>query len=224
MAEPGTDEDGGVQPDNQTPIVGIGASAGGIKALTAFFEAMPADVGATFVVIVHLDPEARSELPSILQSRAKLSVTQVQGAAELKPNRIYVIPPDRQLRITDHEIAAVPFSEPRGKRAPIDIFFRSLAEQHGDGFAVVLSGAGSDGAAGVTAIKEHGGIVLVQSPDEAEYASMPRSAIATGVADFVLPARRLAERIVELIKVKRTATLPAEKTQEEDQLRRVLAH
>src|SRR5262249_8238448 len=124
----------------------------------------------------------------------------------------------------DHEIAALPFQEPRGRRAPIDMFFRSLAEQHGDGFAVILSGAGSDGAAGVAAIKEHGGIVLVQSPDEAEYASMPRSAIATAAADFILPARQLAERMVELIGAKKQATLPGDKHDEDDQLRRILAH
>ena len=93
----------------------------------------------------------------------------------------------------------VAFDEPRGHRAPIDLFFRSLAEQHGDGFAVILTGAGSDGAVGVRAVKEAGGIILVQDPDEAEYPSMPRSAIATGIADFVLPVRDLAARLVELI-------------------------
>ncbi|MBL6938921.1 MAG: PAS domain-containing protein [Alphaproteobacteria bacterium] len=210
--------------NDRTPIVGIGASAGGIKALTTFFENIPADVQAAFVVIVHLDPEARSELPRILQARSHLTVMQVVERNELKAGCIYVIAPDRQLRITDHEIAAIPFDEPRGRRAPIDLFFRSLAEQHGDGFAVVLSGAGSDGAAGVTAIKEHGGIVLVQSPDEAEYPSMPRSAIATEAADFVLPARQLAERLVELISTKPQAALPQSKVDEDEQLRRILAH
>ncbi len=217
MSEPGRAE-------NRTPIVGLGASAGGVKALMSFFEAVPAEIGVTFVVIVHLDPEGRSELPSILKSRSKLSVTQVQGKHELKPNCIYVIPPDRQLHITDHEIAAIPFDEPRGQRAPIDIFFRSLAEQHGDGFAVILSGAGSDGAAGVAAIKEHGGIVMVQSPDEAEFPSMPRSAIATEAADFVLPVRQLAERLVDLVRVKKSAHLPKDTVDEDDQLRRILAH
>ncbi|MBV9990334.1 MAG: PAS domain-containing protein [Alphaproteobacteria bacterium] len=217
MSEPGG-------ADHRTPIVGVGASAGGVKALISFFEAVPPEIGVTFVVIVHLDPQARSELPSILKARSRLSVTQVQDKHELKPNCIYVIPPDRQLHITDHEIAAVPFDEPRGQRAPIDIFFRSLAEQHGDGFAVILSGAGSDGAAGVTAIKEHGGIVLVQSPDEAEFPSMPRSAIATEVADFVLPVRQLAERLVDLARAKQHAALPKDKADEDDQVRRILAH
>src|SRR5581483_10521436 len=156
--------------------------------------------------------------------RSKMSVTQVNEQAELKPNCIYVIPPDRQLHITDDEISAIPFAEPRGRRAPIDLLFRSLAEQHGDGFAVILSGAGSDGAAGVTAIKERGGIVLVQSPDEAEYPSMPRSAIQTEAADFVLPVRQLAERLVELIGVKKQTQPLAARAEEEEVLRRILAH
>jgi two-component system CheB/CheR fusion protein len=225
MAERGPDESREeiLQPHTLTPIVGIGASAGGLKALTEFLDAMPPDAGAAFVVIVHLDPNARSDLPNILASKSKMPVRQVTESAELNANCIYVIPPDRQLHVADGEVSALPFKEPRGQRAPIDLFFRSLAEQHGDGFAVVLSGAGSDGAAGVTAIKEHGGIVLVQSPDEAEYASMPRSAIATKAVDFILPARQLAERIVELLRVKRqTAIAPAHAA--EDEIQRILTH
>src|SRR5215472_8678199 len=145
----------GLGEDDRIPIVGIGASAGGLKALTSFFDAMPEKVGAAFVVIVHLDPDARSELPNILAARCKMPVTQVTQSAELRPDCIYVIPPDRRLYITDHEISAVTFDEPHGHRVPVDLFFRSLAEQHGDGFGVILSGAGSDGAAGVKAVKEH---------------------------------------------------------------------
>ena len=209
---------------DQTAIVGLGASAGGIKALTAFFEVVPANVGAAFVVVVHLDPDTRSELASILGSRTKLGVTQVKDKAELKANCIYVIPPDRQLQISDHEVRALPFDQPRGHRAPIDLFFRSLAEQHGDGFAVILSGAGSDGAAGAKAIREHGGIVLVQSPEEAEYPSMPHSAIAADAADVVLPVRKLAERVTELVASRRQPARAPEKTDEDDQVRRILAH
>src|ERR1041385_5532770 len=129
-----------------TTIVGVGASAGGVQALQSFFEELPADLGAAFVVIVHLDPAVRSELAEILATRSQMPVRQVTRNMELKPDCIYVIPPDRQLSISDEEIAAVPFEEPRGQRTPIDLFFRSLAEQHRDGFAVVLTGAGSDGA------------------------------------------------------------------------------
>ena len=208
-----------------TTIVGVGASAGGILALQHFFEALPDQVGAAFVVIVHLDPGVRSELAEILAMRTKMPVKQVTKSSELKPDCIYVIPPDRQLQIADNHIAATPFAEPRGQRTPIDLFFRSLAEQHGDGFAVVLTGAGSDGAIGVKAIKESGGIILVQHPDEAEYPSMPRAAIATGAADFVLPVKEIATRLVELVKTKRQVIAESRTASgEEELLRRILAH
>jgi two-component system CheB/CheR fusion protein len=213
-----------VPEDVSLPIVGVGASAGGVQALKTFFEAMPPKPGAAFVVIVHLEPDTRSELPQILALRSRMPVHQVSGTTALTENCIYVIPPDRELRITDHEISATPFTEPRGHRAPIDFFFRSLAEQHGDDFAVILTGAGSDGAAGVKAIKEAGGIVFVQAPEEAEYPSMPRSAIATEAADFVLPIREIAEQLVELLTTKKHVTAVHKLGDEGDQLRRVLAH
>src|SRR5512134_967896 len=190
------------QPSTKPSIVGIGASAGGVQALQTFFEALPDRTGVAFVVIVHLAPESHSELPRILATRTRMPVTQVYESASLKPDHVYVIPPDRHLRISDNEISAHEFDSPRGRRAPIDLFFRSLAEQHGDDFAIILTGAGSDGAVGLKAVKEAGGIILVQDPNEAEYASMPRSAIATGLADCVLPLRELAARVVELARNK----------------------
>ena len=166
----------------------------------------------------------RSELAEILSSHSKMPVHQITKKTELKHDCIYVIPPDRQLRISDDEIAAVPFREPRGQRTPIDLFFRSLAEQHSDGFAVILTGAGSDGAIGVRAVKESGGIILVQDPEEAEYPSMPSSAIATEAADFVLPVKDLAGRLTELLREKpRPPRLPKD-TDGEELLRRILAH
>jgi two-component system CheB/CheR fusion protein len=116
------------------------------------------------------------------------------------------------------------FDDPRGHRSPIDLFFRSLAEQLGEGFAVILSGAGSDGAIGVRAVKEAGGIILVQEPNEAEYSSMPRSAIAAGVADFVLPVRDLAKRLVDLIHIKEGASPPDIRNFDEEVLRGILVH
>src|ERR1700710_2516020 len=175
-------------------VVGIGASAGGVKALQDFFEALPDRIGAAFVVIMHLDPSARSEMVAILATRTHMPVSQVEGPTHLESDHVYVIAPNTQLRIENQTISAFPFELPRGQRTPIDFFFRSLAEQHQDVFAVILTGAGADGAIGVTQIKEAGGIVLVQDPQEAEYSSMPRNAIATEVADFVLPIRQLAER------------------------------
>ncbi len=204
-------------------IVTIGASAGGVTALQRFFEALPEHTGAAFVVVVHLDPHHRSELPQILGGRTRMPVIQVNKAEKLEADHVYVIPPDRGVTLIDHEISPTEFDEPRGRRAPIDGFLRS-ATRTGDGFAIILSGAGSDGAIGVRAVKEAGGIILVQDPEEAEYSSMPRSAIGSGVADFILPVRDLATRLVELIRIKRTVKQPEEPEVDKELLRRVLAH
>src|SRR5262249_15075286 len=193
-------------------------------ALQAFFAALSEDTGAAFVVIVHLDPETRSELAAILAARTRMPVSQVVGTEHLQPNHVYVIPPDRRLRLSDNEISTAEFDEPRGRRAPIDLFFRSLAEQHGDGFALILSGAGADGAIGVRDVKEAGGIILVQDPADAEYPSMPRSAIATGIADVVLPVRDLAAQLVPLIRSKQNVEDGQEQQVDEELLRRLLAH
>src|SRR5215470_10046495 len=212
------------KPKTKPVIVAIGASAGGVQALQAFIGALPEKSGAAFVVVVHLDPEERSELSNILALRTHMPVVQVEDSEKLKADHVYVIPPDRRLQLVDHEISAVEFDEPRGQRSPIDMFLRSLAERLGDGFAVILSGAGSDGAIGVRAVKESGGIILVQDPDEAEYSSMPRSAIATGVVDFIMPAQDLGHRLADLIAIKQSTNDFATIRFDEDVLRRVLSH
>jgi two-component system CheB/CheR fusion protein len=200
-------------------IVAIGASTGGTHALQSFFSALPDHTGAAFVVVVHLDPQHHSEMPQILATRTHMPVVQVGDRDRLEADHVYVIPPDRRLQLIDGEILARRFDEPRGQRAPIDLFLLSLAEQLGDGFAVILTGAGSDGTLGVRAVKEAGGIILVQDPDEAEYASMPRSAIGTGVADFVMPVRDLAKRLTELIRAKERVTVRAESDAANEELR-----
>ncbi len=184
------------------PIVGIGASAGGLEALQTFFQSIPADLGAAYVVIVHLAPDRESGLPEILSRETKMPVMQVgdDDKTALRPDHVYVIAPNRKLELTDSSVGASQFDRPRGQRAAIDVFFRSLAAVHGESFAVVLSGGGSDGAVGAKAVKEAGGIVLVQEPREAAHESMPRAAIATGVADVVLPVRDLAARLAELVR------------------------
>ncbi len=138
----------------QVPVCAIGASAGGVRALQQFFRGIRDDLGLAYVVIVHLSPEHESQLSEILAGRTRMPVRQVVDSPELEPNCVYVIPPDRELVIEDNAIRARPFSEPRGQRAPIDMFFRSIAAGRGDGMAVVLSGAGSDGALGVRKVKE----------------------------------------------------------------------
>jgi len=223
--EAGQDTSGGGGDFKAEPlIVLIGASAGGIRALQSFFGSLPERSGAAYIVVVHLDPAHRSELANVIAARTKMPVFQISERQRLEADHVYVIPPDRKLQMVDHEIISTEFDEPRGQRSPIDLLFRSVAQQLGDGFAVILSGAGSDGALGVRAVKEAGGIVLVQDPEEAEYGSMPRSAIATGVADFILPARDLAKRLVDLIHIKNKVSDPKVRHFDEEQLRRVLAH
>jgi two-component system, chemotaxis family, CheB/CheR fusion protein len=218
-AEPATGRE-----ETKPVIVAMGASAGGIHALQGFFSALPVNTGAAYVVVVHLDPEHRSELPNIIAARTRMPVVQIATREQLRADHVYVIPPDRRLQMVDHQVSALEFDEPRGQRTPIDLFFRSVAERLGDGFAIILSGAGSDGAIGVRAVKEAGGIILVQDPNEAEYASMPRSAIATGVADFVLPVRDLARRLVDLIHIKESLAPPDIRNFDEEVLRRIIAH
>jgi two-component system, chemotaxis family, CheB/CheR fusion protein len=210
--------------ENKPVIVAIGASAGGVPALQSFFSGIRPGTGAAFIIVVHLDPKRHSELSSIISARTNMPVVQVESKVHLEANHVYVIPPDRRLHVVDHELWATEFEEPRGQRLPIDILFRSVAERLGDGFAVILSGAGSDGALGVRAVKEAGGIILVQDPNEADYGSMPRSAIETGVVDFVLPVRDLANRLNDLIRIKETIWPPDMGNLDEDVLRRILAH
>ena len=176
--------------------MGIGASAGGLKALQSFFDALPADTGMAYVVITHLHPAYESHLPEILQSHTRMPVTQVIRQVDVERDHVYVIPPNRRMVMADSKLDVAEFNEPRGHRTPIDLFFRSLASSHPDAAAIVLSGSGTDGAVGIKAVKESGGLLMVQHPEEAEYDSMPRAAIATGLADVVLPAAQLAEKLV----------------------------
>ena len=176
-------------PDGLT-MVGIGASAGGLAPLRTFFAALPPDTGMTFVVVVHLSPEHESMLPELLRDFTTMPVTQVQARMAMEPNHVYVIPPAKRLVVAAGHLDLEELDQPPGRRLQIDTFFRTLAEQHGDGAAVILSGSGSDGAVGMRAVKEQGGLLLVQSPDEAEYDGMPKSAIATGPGRRRRPRRR----------------------------------
>ncbi|MFW6053701.1 MAG: chemotaxis protein CheB, partial [Persicimonas sp.] len=179
-------------------VVGIGASAGGVAALQTFFKNVPADTQVAYVVVMHLSPEHESHLQDVLQNVSPVPVTQVSKRTPMEPGRVYVIPPDKNIQITDGHLIVTEFEEPRGQRAPIDVFFRTLARTHPDGIGVILSGSGTDGTMGMKAIKEEGGVLIVQLPDEAEYDAMPKSAIATGLIDFVLPADQIAAKVEEL--------------------------
>ena len=184
------------------PIVGIGASAGGLEALEQFFGNMPKDSGMAFVVILHLDPTHTGMMPELLQRFTSMKVSQAIDRVKVKPNCVYVIPPNKSLSLLKGVLHLFDPVPPRGLRLPIDIFFRSLADdQKGKCIGIILSGMGSDGSLGIKAIKEQNGIVLVQSPASAKFDSMPSSAIDAVIADIVAPAGELPTRLITLLKV-----------------------
>ena len=207
-------------------VVGIGASAGGLNALQAFFEALPGNTGMAYVVITHLHPEHESHMAELLQRHTPMPVLQVTGLVPVEKDHVYVIPPNRRLVMQDSHIHTADFKEPRGQRTPIDSFFRSLARGHPNAVGIILSGGGTDGAVGVKAIKEEGGLLMVQHPDEAEYNSMPNAAIATGLADVVLPARELAEKLVTFTRFRPPLPSDADELTEQqlELMRRMIAH
>jgi two-component system CheB/CheR fusion protein len=181
------------------PVVGIGASAGGLAALARFLEGMPSEPGMAIVIVMHLSPRHDSIVDRILQRSTSMPVTQVLEALPLQKNHVYVISPRKALSMNDGYLRLLDMERPRGKHVSIDFFFRTLAEVHRErAFAVILSGTGSDGSVGIARIRERGGITLVQHPEDAEYDQMPRAAIATGAVDVILPVAELPERIIAM--------------------------
>ena len=165
-------------------VVGIGASAGGIEALSDFFRAVAPDSGAAYVVILHLSPDHDSMLAEILQHVALIPVTQVTERIRLETDHAYAVPPNKILRIEGDSIVVEEMAGQEERRAPVDMFFRSLADSHGAHAAcVVLSGTGPNGSAGLKRVKEYGGLIVVQDPETAKYGDMPRNSIATGSSD-----------------------------------------
>ncbi len=182
------------------PIVGIGASAGGLEALEQFLRRVPETSGMAFVVVQHLDPTHKGILPELLQRATALKVYQVKDRMKVQPDSVYVIPPNTDMSILHGTLHLFPPAEPRGLRLPIDFFLRSLAEdQQERSIGVILSGMGSDGTMGLRAIKEKAGVVLVQEPTTARFDSMPRSAIDAGLADLVAPAEELPGKILDYL-------------------------
>jgi two-component system CheB/CheR fusion protein len=181
------------------PVVGIGASAGGLPALLRLFEHMPANNGMAFVIILHLSPKHDSNADQVLQRVTRMPVTQVTEFVKIEPNNVYVIAPNKQLAMMDGHLTVVDMDRPRGQHVAIDEFFRTLAEaQQERAIALVLSGTGGDGAVGIGRMKEKGGVTLVQSPGDAEHDGMPLAAISTGLVDFILPVAEMPQKLIEL--------------------------
>lgn len=186
---------------NDFPIVGVGSSAGGLEAMELFFKNMPEESGMAFVVVQHLDPTYVGVLPEILQRTTAMTVLQITDQLEVKPNHVYVIPPNKSLAILKGHLHLFDPVESRGQRLPIDIFFRSLALDKLDkGIGVILSGMGSDGSLGIKTIKENNGLVLVQEPTTAKFDSMPRNAIESVLVDIIAPAEELPAKLISLLK------------------------
>lgn len=179
------------------PIVGIGASAGGLEALVQFLEHVPKNSGLAYVIVQHLDPTQKGMMPELLQRATKLKVMQVKDRTKVEPNCVYVIPPNSDMSVLHGVLHLMAPAEMRGLRLPIDFFFRSLAEdQREHSVGIILSGMGSDGTLGLRAIKEKAGIVLVQDPVTAKFDAMPRSVIDAGLADIVASAEELPGKII----------------------------
>ncbi len=171
------------------PIIGVGASAGGLEALKLLVTSLPDEHGLAIVIVQHLDPDHESLMSELLSKCTKSPVQTAQDGMQIKPGHVYLIPHGKDLTVKNGCLHTHDFQKPRGTRRPIDRFFESLADEAAiNGAAIVMSGTGSDGAAGIRAIKEHSGLVFVQDPEEAKYDGMPRSALETGAYDLVLPA------------------------------------
>ena len=183
-----------------TPIVGIGASAGGLEALNTLIGRTSPNTGAAFVIVQHLSPDQKSILHELLQSQTDIPVTQIKDGEAIEANHFYVVPPGQVASIDGGHLKLTSRDAEDAKHRPIDSFFESLADAGGrDAYCVVLSGTGSDGSAGLRTIKAAGGFALVQESKGARFPGMPDSAVATGLVDFILPIGQIAGRLDEII-------------------------
>lgn len=181
------------------PVVGIGASAGGLEAFTALLQALPTDLGMAFILVPHLDPSRESAFTQILSRSTSMPVRQIDNNMQLEANHIYIIPPNRDLTVSRSALHISDRDEARVGNTTIDTFLRSLAaDQGGNAIGVILSGTGADGTSGLMAIKGEGGITFAQDTQSAKYDGMPASAIAAGCVDFVLPPAGIAEELARI--------------------------
>ncbi|UJS17718.1 MAG: PAS domain-containing protein [Candidatus Jettenia sp.] len=183
------------------PIVGIGASAGGLQAFERFFIHMPSNSGAAYIVIQHLDPTHSSIMADILKRFTDMTVVEVEDRMHVEPNHVYVIPSNKDMIIQNGMLKLTVPAEPHGLRMPIDLFLRSLAEDCRErAICIIFSGSGTDGTLGLKAINEVGGVSLVQDPSTAEYSNMPQSAIKTGIVDYILPIEKMPKQLLTYIR------------------------
>ena len=198
-------------PNEASAVIGIGASAGGVAPLQQFFGDMDPESGLAFVVVMHLSPDFESQLANVIQQKTSMPVTQVTGPVKVKPNNVYVIPPLHQLTFSDSTLTLVPPQQHMGKRITIDLFFRTLAQAYGQrAVCVIMSGTDSDGVIGLKHVRAQGGLTIAQDPNEAEFDSMPASAISTGMVDWVLPVAEMPGKLLEFVRNENRMLLPPE--------------
>src|SRR5262252_691058 len=184
---------------NDLLIAAVGASAGGIEAFTELVTNLPTDTGMAFVLVQHLDPEHHSMLTELLSKKTGMRVKEVTNGMTVEPNHVYVIPPNATMSISNHTLQLAPRGDSRGIHMSIDHFMRALAEQQGNrAIGVILSGSGTDGTAGMAEIQAHGGVTFAQDEASAKYDSMPRSAVAAGCVDYVLPPKAIARELARI--------------------------
>ncbi len=187
--------------NNDFPIVAIGSSAGGLETLELFFKNIPNNTGIAFVIVQHLDPNHLGMMPELLQRKTAMEVIQVSDNIDIKPNCIYVIPPNKSMSILNGKLHLFAPIENHGLRLPIDIFFKSLAEDRLEkSIGIILSGMGSDGSLGLKAIEEKNGIILIQDPDTAKFNGMPKSALQAVIPDIIASAEELVGKLIELLR------------------------
>jgi two-component system CheB/CheR fusion protein len=210
--------------DKSFPVVGIGASAGGLEAVSELIAKFPAETGMAFLLVQHLDPRHDSLLTEILAKRADIAVETATDGTTLRPDHLYVIPPNASMTLADGVLQLHSRESEERPHKPVNILFHSLAEQHvHQAVAVVLSGADSDGAQGLEEIKAAGGITMAQAPESARFDGMPKSAIATGCVDFVLSPKELGKEIVRIGRhpYLHSSSSPGTLSQEEDRMKRI---
>jgi len=209
------------------PVVGIGASAGGLEALQEFFKSLPSQPGAAFVIVQHLSPDYKSLMDELLARHTRMVIHRVEDGMVVEENHIYLIPPRMNMTIFHGKLLLNEQAPGRTLNLPIDIFLRSLAkDQEKNAIGIILSGTGSDGTLGIRAIKEYGGITMVQDDQSAKFDGMPRSSISTGMVDFILPPARLAEELVNYIKhplIRKTEHIEHQINKDENQLAKVIS-
>ena len=199
---PASDADSNKSLQKDFPIVGIGASAGGLAAFEAFFSAIPDNIepGMAFVLVQHLNPNHKSILTDLIRRYTRMPVYEVEDGMFVQPNSVYVIPPSYNMVLEYGTLQLQKPAKPHGQRLPIDLFFRSLAQSKQElSIGIILSGTGSDGTLGVRAIKAEGGMVVAQSPESSEYDGMPRSAIATGLVDYILAPAEMPTQLMSYV-------------------------